>query len=244
LQLGLIPRNPTDAVIRPKLKRKEMHVLDDTQARSLLLATRGSRIEVMLQVAITTGLREGELMGLKWSDLDWSTRKLQIQRQVQRIKDQGLVFNPMKTAKSRRMVVLGSATIQKLREYFDRQQLEREVAGKRCVENDLIFPNKIGNPREPSNLLKEFKDLLAKAGLPEIRFHDLRRTAATLMLQQEVHPKIVQERLGHSDISLTLNTYSHVLPSMQEGAADKMDELVTLVDVANELTSVKVEKAS
>ena len=242
LQLGLVTRNSTDAVVKPKLKRTEMHVLDEIQVRSLLMAAKSSKMEGLLQLAITTGMREGELIGLKWADLDWTGRRLHVQRQVQRIKKEGLVFSSPKTAKSRRVVALGSGTIEKLREQLERQQLERMFAGTKWVENDLIFANTIGKPMEPANVLKLFKELLVKANLPDIRFHDLRHTAATLMLLQEVHPKIVQERLGHSDISLTLNTYSHVLPSMQEGAADKMDELVTLTDVGKELQKKKVAK--
>jgi integrase len=242
LQLGLVTRNSADAVIKPKLKRAEMKVLDEIQVRSLLMTSKGSRMEALLQLAITTGMREGELIGLKWADLDWAGRKIHIKRQIQRIKSQGLVFSSPKTAKSGRVVAIGSATIEKLREQLDRQQLERMFAGAKWVENDLFFANRIGKPMEPANLLKLFKELLVKAILPDIRFHDLRHTAATLMLLQEMHPKIVQERLGHSDISLTLNTYSHVLPSMQEGAADKMDELVTLTEVGKELQKKKVSR--
>ena len=242
LQLGLVTRNSADAVIKPKLKRTEMKVLDEIQVRSLLMAAKGSRMEAFLQLAITTGMREGELIGLKWADLDWTGRKIHIQRQVQRIKKQGLVFSSPKTAKSRRVVAIGAATIEKLREQLERQQLERMFASTKWVENDLIFANRIGKPMEPANVLKLFKELLVKANLPDIRFHDLRHTAATLMLLQEVHPKIVQERLGHSDISLTLNTYSHVLPSMQEDAAEKMDKLVTLTEVGKELQKKKVTR--
>ena len=102
-----------------------------------------------------------------------------------------------------------------------------------------IFPSPIGTPLDPSNIVKAYKRSLKAAGLPEIRFHDLRHTAATLMLQEGINPKIVQERLGHSDISLTLNTYSHVLPHMQEDAAEKMDELLTLLEISDQLKKIK-----
>ena len=129
-----------------------------------------------------------------------------------------------------RVISVGSITLERLQEHRQRQKLEKAVTNLRWQEIDLIFPTTIGDPH---NLLKCFKDLLAKAGLPNMRFHDLRHTAATLMLQENIHPKVVQERLGHSDISLTLNTYSHVLPGMQEEAATKLDELVTLVEVGS-----------
>ena len=230
LKWGLIGRNPADAVTRPSVQRTEMKVLDDQQVRTLLLAAKGTRYEMLMQLAITTGLREGELLGLKWSDLDWRTNRLKIQRQVQRQKE-GIVFIEPKSASGRRMVVLGRATVEKLRQHFQQQQLERQFSGDKWQENDLVFPSKVGTPMDQRNVLRIFKELLVKAGLPDMRFHDLRHTAATLMLQQGVHPKVVQERLGHSDISLTLNTYSHVLPAMQEEAAEALDSLITLMDV-------------
>jgi integrase len=190
-------------------------------------------------VAVTTGLRQGEILGLKWSDLDWDTRRIHVQRQVQRRKGEGLVFCEPKSASGRRVIVLGQSTIDKLREYKNIQQHERMLAGDKWQEHDLMFPSPIGKPLDPSNIVKAYKHSLKAAGLPEIRFHDLRHSAATLMLQQGINPKIVQERLGHSDISLTLNTYSHVLPHMQEEAAEKMDELLTLIEVGDELKKIK-----
>lgn len=231
LKLGMVIRNSADAVTKPKLKRKEMKVLDDTQVRTFLLAVQGTGQEAFFQLEITTGLRLGEIFGLKWQDLDMNTRKVQIRRQVQRIKGKGLMFSEPKTAAGRRNVVVGRSTIKLLQEHFKNQQLSKAIAGNRWKENDLIFPNTVGNPREPSNVLKLFKDMLKTAGLPDMPFHSLRHTAGTLMLKEGINPKIVQERLGHADISLTLNIYSHVLPSMQDEAADKLDELVTLTPI-------------
>jgi integrase len=142
-----------------------------------------------------------------------------------------LIFREPKSSAGRRVVVLGSATIDKLREHLKLQQEQRLFAGDRWKENDLIFPSTVGAPMEPRSLMRHFKSVLNAAGLPDIRFHGLRHTAATLMLQQGIHPKVVQERLGHSAISLTLDTYSHVLPSMQEEAAKAMDELLTPIAV-------------
>ena len=231
LKIGLIGRNPSDAVIKPKLIKKEMKTLTDTQVQTLLFAARGTRHEVLYQLAVTTGLREGELLGLKWSDLDWVTRHVKVQRQLQWLSGQGLVFSEPKSAAARRVIVLGTATIEKLRKHYQQQQWERLAAGDRWVENDLIFPTTKGTPSNWRSLVRSFKKLLQTSSLPNIRFHDLRHTAATLMLQQGIHPKVVQERLGHSQVSLTLNTYSHVLPNMQEEAAEKIDELILPVAV-------------
>lgn len=239
VQLGMVGRNASQAVIKPRLQRKEMRTLNDTQIRTLLLTAKGTRLETLLQVAVTTGLRAGELYGLKWSDLDWGTGKVKIQRQVQRNRGVGLVFCEPKSASGKRVIVLGRSTLAKLREHNNKQQLERQFAGDRWHENDLIFSSTIGTPMDMRNYFRDYKELLVKAGLPNIRFHDLRHTAATLMLQQGIHPKVVQECLGHSDISLTLNTYSHVLPGMQEEAAEKIDAMLFMADVTDEL---KVKK--
>jgi len=226
LKWGLVTRNASDAVNKPKSKREEMKVLDADQARILLKVAEGDRLEALYHLAITTGLRQGELLGLRWSDLDWQAGYLQVQRQLQRVSGQGLVFSEPKSNAGRRLVKLGSAVLEKLREHQEHQEQERLFAGERWQEHDLIFPSTIGTPMEPRNLFRQFKDLLERADLSDIRFHDLRHTAATLMLQQGVHPKVVQERLGHSSISLTLDTYSHVVPSLQEDAADKLDALL------------------
>jgi integrase len=226
LKWGLVTRNPSDAVDRPKPPREEMKVLNPDQARRLLEAAEGGRLEALYYLAITTGLRQGELLGLRWSDLNWETGRLRVQRQVQRISGQGLVFSEPKSDAGRRGIRLGSTALEKLKQHKGLQDQQRLFAGDRWQEYDLIFPSTIGTPMGPRNLLRDFKGLLQKSGLPEIRFHDLRHSAATLMLEQGVHPKVVQERLGHSSITLTLDTYSHVLPSLQEDAAEKLDDLL------------------
>ena len=238
LKLGLVYRNVADSVTRPKVVRKEMKTLNDYQVRQLIQVAESEQMRLLLWVAVVTGLRQGELLGLKWSDLDWTSRRIQVQRQVQRRKGDGLVFCEPKSASGRRVIVLGKSTIEKLREYKNNQLKESILLGEKWQDYDLFFPSPIGTPLDPSNVLKAYKDCLKRAGLPNLRFHDLRHSAATLMLQQGVNPKIVSERLGHSDISLTLNTYSHVLPPMQEEAAEKMDDLLTLIEVSDEFNVV------
>ncbi len=237
LKLGTIGRNPALAVTRPKSKRKEMKTLSDSQVRTFLSFTEGDRFEVLFWLAVTTGLRQGELVGLKWSDVDWVNRRLRIQRQLQRVSG-GLTFSEPKSAAGRRVIALGVATIEKLRKHQLFQLEEIKAFGNLWKENDMIFPSTKGTPMDPSNLYHNFKEILITAGLPNIRFHDLRHTAATLMLQQGVHPKVVQERLGHSDISMTLNTYSHVLPVMQDEAAEKMDDLLIPINVSDEIKNL------
>lgn len=239
LKIGLVVRNVSDAATLPKVPRKEMKTLDDYQVRQLIQVAEGTRMQVLFWIAVTTGLRQGEILGLKWSDIDWNTGRMQIQRQVQRRKGEGLVFCEPKSASGRRVITLGKATIERLKEHKERQYQEKILAGEKWQDYDLIFPTPRGTPLDYANVLKAYKKCLQAAGLPNLRFHDLRHTAATLMLQQGINPKIVQERLGHADISLTLNTYSHVLPSMQDEVAEKMDELLTLVEVSDELNKIK-----
>jgi len=232
VETGLLYRNPSAFVKRPKLKKIEMKVLDENQARTLLISAKGNRLEALYKLELTTGLRQGEILGLKWSDLDWETHQLNIQRQLQRISGVGLMFTEPKSTAGRRMILLGSDTIASLKAHSSRQYLERSFIGESWQENDLIFPCSKGSPLDPRNLFRQFKLLLKKANLPDIRFHDLRHTAATLMLKQGVSVKVVQERLGHADASMTLNVYSHVTPGMQKEAAEKMDEITELIDIS------------
>lgn len=231
--MGLITRNPISPIKSPKPPKKEMKTYDDYQARNLLQAAEETDLEALLFVELATGLRIGEIIGLKWSDLDMEKGTLRVCRQVQRVKGVGLVFSEPKSEKSRRMLILGPEAIKKIRKHAERQYQQKLFAGDRWEENDLIFPNSIGKPKEHNRLLKDFKAIAKKAGLPTIRFHDLRHSAATLMLQQEINPKIVQEILGHSDINLTLNTYSHVMPTLQREAASRLEELLTLTEVTH-----------
>jgi integrase len=171
------------------------------------------------------------LLGLRWSDFGWQKATLAIQRQLQRVTGKGLIFTEPKSKAGTRNVIIGSNVVIKLNDHLKSQQVERLFAGERWKDSDLIFSTSIGTPVDPRNLLRDFKRQLKKANLPEIRFHDLRHTSASLMLQEGIHPKIVQERLGHSKISITLDTYSHVLPGIQEEAAQRLDELIVGIPV-------------
>jgi integrase len=239
LKLGLIGRNPVDAVTRPKVKRKEMRVFTDDQARAFLSAAKQTRHACLFQIALHTGMRQGELLGLMWKDIDWITRQIHVQRQLQRNPNGSLVFSEPKTAAGRRTIVISPTMIDSLRKHLEEQEEYKKVLGKKWEENDLIFPSKLGTPLHQANMFREYKELLKETGLPLLRFHDLRHTSATLLLTQGVHPKIVQERLGHSNIAMTMDIYSHVLPSMQEDAALKMDELLNPIEVTDKIKAIK-----
>jgi integrase len=218
---GLIPRNPAAPVKPPQPRREEIRPLNRGQVRALFEAASGERLEALYIVAVTAGLRRGELQGLKWDDVDLEGGTLQVRRTLSEPKG-GYIFEAPKSGKGR-SIRCSQRAIEALRSHRTRQNEERFRAGSHWQDNGLVFPSGVGTPLLGGNLSRAFKDLLNCTGLPEIRFHDLRHTCATLLLRQGVNPKFVQELLGHADISLTLNVYSHVLPDMGDAAAGAMD---------------------
>jgi integrase len=220
---GLIPRNAAAPVKPPRPSREEIRPLNREQVRALFEAAREDRLEALYVVAVTAGLRRGELQGLKWEDLDLEAGTLQVQRTLSEPKG-GYVFEAPKSGKGRN-VRLTRKAMAALREHRKRQLEERMQKAGLWREQGLVFPSAVGTPLWGGNLNRAFKTLLKRAGLPHsFRFHDLRHTCATLLLRQGVNPKFVQELLGHRDVSLTLNTYSHVLLDMGDVAASAMDE--------------------
>ena len=219
---GHVPRNVAALVDPPRMARREMQTLSAPQVRDLLDAASGDRLKTLYVVAVTTGMRQGELLALRWRDVDLEQGVLRIRGNLQG----GEIVEP-KSAKSRRQIELAATTVRSLRLHRQQQNRERLALGAEWVDMDLVFANHVGRPLSPSNLVRRsFKPLLRRAGLPEIRFHDLRHTAATLLLSQGVHPKIVSEMLGHSQISVTLDLYSHVTPTLQRDAARAFDALL------------------
>lgn len=225
---NLVPRNVCDAVDPPRVPKQEMQVLNLEQAQRFLEAAKDDPLESLYVLALTTGMREGELLALQWKDLDLTNGTLQVRRKVSRITRKGFVVSEPKTAKSRRSIPLAPRTLEALKRHRIRQNEQRLALGDAWEDQGWIFANALGKPLEVSNLIRRsFRPLLEKAGLPKMRFHDLRHSCATLLLSMGIHPKVVQERLGHSQISVTLDTYSHVLPSLQEEAAQRLDALLS-----------------
>jgi len=176
-------------------------------------------------VAIHCGLRQGELLALQWEDVDLEAGTLQVRRSLSGSNDGHPVFTTPKTAKSRRQIRLTAGATEALKRHRKRQLEERLRVAGLWRDHRLVFTTEMGTPLDRHNLCqRSFKPLLKKVGLPGIRFHNLRHTCATLLLTREIHPKIVQELLGHSTIAITLDTYSHVLPGMGDAAAGAMDE--------------------
>jgi integrase len=226
---SLIPRNPADDVKAPTPTPKEMHPLSAEEARRLLDAARDDRFEAFYVLAVHTGMRRGELLGLKWDDVDLENATVRVRRTLTRI-DNGcrLALGPPKNKKSRRTVRLTERAVEALRSHLERQLAEIEALGDLYKDQGLVFTTEAGTLINPSNLRqRSLAPLLKRAGLPQITFHDLRHTCASLLFQKNVHPKFVQELLGHASVSITLEIYSHMLPGMGGEAADAMEDVLS-----------------
>ena len=229
---GLVVRNVAALVDRPATPRGGGSALSVAEVQRLLVTARGERVEVVVYLAVTTGMRLGELLGLRWSDVDWERRSVSVRRQLRRQEGGGgLVFLPVKTAAGSRSVYLGEDGLAALRGQRARLVESRRFAGERWVDGDLVFPNSLGKPWEASRVWGEFRDVLERAGVRPVRFHDLRHTAATLMLRGKVPAKVVSERLGHSGVGITLDVYSHVMEELQVEAASVIESAVRPISI-------------
>jgi integrase len=222
----LIARNPADAVESPRPARYEIRALGLAEIRLLLSVAEETAYGELVHVAVMTGLRRGEILALRWQDVDIDGGVLHVQQTVQRLPGGGFLFRQPKTARSRRAVALSPGTVRRLRQLCHQQLEHRLALGADYQDHGLVFATPVGTPIDPSNLRRAWLAILQKAGLEHLRFHDLRHAHASLMLQQNVHPKVVSERLGHSSVGITLDTYSHVLPSLQAQAAASLECLL------------------
>ena len=226
-KLDLVPRNVAVLVDFPKVEHAEIEPFTAEQAMRFIEAAKGHRLGALFSVATAIGLRKGEALGLKWSAIDFEHGTLAVRIALQRVKMPGekkgslLLKEPKQ--KSKRTINLPRVCASALLEHRTIQDQERLLAGSRWQEADYVFTTGIGTPMEPRNLERAYRQILAIAGLHHIRIHDLRHTAATLLLTQGVHARVVMELLGHSQIAITLNTYSHVVPALMKDAANQMD---------------------
>jgi integrase len=221
---GLLPSNPAAAAQPPRPRRAELVAIDPDLMARILESAAGTPMEVPVAIALATGMRRGEILGLQWSDLNEDLTIAHVRRSLQPVG--GLSFQEPKSSRSRRTVALPAF----LRPYLERQRKDQEARRARnpgrWKDTGLVVDAGGGSPVHPDTLSSGWIRLVRQAGLPHLRFHDLRHGHATLMLLQGVHPKIVSERLGHASIGITLDIYSHVLPSMQSEAADAFDRLL------------------
>ena len=273
LRWELVSRNAAALTTPPRYRPREIRPLSPDQARTLLGAVSGHRLETLISVGLALGLRLGEALGLRWKDVDSDKRELAVRQTLERsggdaatrkrlaaerqrlltrlaaTKDTSarkrinsaladvrlrlrevrtaVRFAEPKTTRSRRTITIPGLVIASLRVHRERQHEERLAAGAKWHDSGLVFTTAIGTPLDGRNVNRLFKAILRDAGLPAIRYHDLRHTAATLLLAQGVDPRTIMETLGHSQISLTLNTYAHVVPTLQRAAAAKMDAILS-----------------
>ena len=222
----LLARNPVDAVTQPRRQRTEMAVLDPDQVRRFLEVAAGHELHALWLLAITTAMRSGELLALRWHDVDWSARRIRVTGTLSRMQGRWWIGEP-KTSRGRRSIDLTDPTLAVLRAHRVRQAEQLLAIGHRVIDGDLVFTDAAGEPLQGNHLAeRELRPLLVAAGLPRIRFHDLRHTAATLLLAGGVNAKVVSEMLGHSTVTMTLDTYAHVLPTMQAEAVRTLDQLL------------------
>jgi integrase len=230
VKIKLIKENPCAFVDLPKIRRKEMQVWNLEQVNQFLNEIyefrNSDQFFIAYLLAIMTGMRQGEILGLRWKDIDFE-KKLIFVNQILTHDGKELRIGT-KTISGTRTISLSDNLCVQLMKAKDKVLEVKRVLGDKYLENDLVVCTKRGTPIQPSNLLKTFKKDTEHIGLPIIRFHDLRHTHATILIEKNINAKIIQERLGHSRIGITLDIYSHVLPSMQQQVADKLDEMVII----------------
>ena len=222
---GLLSRNPADLADPPKQQRPEVQVWTPAQLRLFLEHVGGDRLAGLWVLLATTGMRRGEALGLRWRDVDFATSRVSISQTLGSWGGQ-LVFAAPKTAKSRRSLTLDPVTLTVLRRHHRLQLEERMRWGRTNDELDLVFAREDGSPVRPDTVTRQFAELSKSAGLPKIRVHDLRHTYATIALSSGAHAKVVAERLGHATIGITLDTYSHVMPALEEQTATRIARLI------------------
>ncbi len=219
-----VSRNVCDLVTPPSIVSREAVSLTLEQAQTLLCSVREHRLEVMLAMAVVTGMRRGELLALRWSNIDFDRQTLLVLHTVDYIPKYGYVETEPKTAAGKRLINLPSFLLEMLKQHRVQQLKQQLKQGEDWENLDLVFPDLHGGYFNPNYLLKMFKKLLIEAGLTHMHFHDLRHSSATILLSMGVNMKVIQEMLGHSDISITLGKYSHLLPSMQQEVVEKWDD--------------------
>jgi integrase len=222
----LLGRNPADAVDSPRPERHEIPAVTPEAVQKLLAAAEQTSYGAMIHTAVATGLRLGELTGLRWQDIDLAGGVLSVRQTCQWLSREGFLYRQPKSYRSARPVALSPSTINRLRQHRRAQLEERLSVGPAYLDSDLVFADAVGGPCHPSTLRKAWLGITACAGMSGFRFHDLRHAHASLLLRQGVHPKIVSERLGHSTVGITLDVYSHVTPNLQAAAAKDFDRVL------------------
>ncbi|MED4332259.1 tyrosine-type recombinase/integrase [Geobacillus stearothermophilus] len=220
---SLVKVNPVKNAKPPKVKSEEKITWTVDEVNRFLNLIKDSSMEIPYLLAIFTGMRRGEVLGLKWDDVDFENKKIRIKRSLCFVSGKGLIFKEPKTKKSKRQISISQHVVNVLKKHKQKQEFQKEKLGTQYQDNNLIVCTDDGKPLDPRNLLRQFYRLIEEASVPRISFHDLRHTHATILMQQGENPKVVSERLGHSRVGITLDLYSHVSDDLQEQAAEKFE---------------------
>lgn len=225
VKLGMISRNPADAVDIPIVKQREMRTMDEVDINFFLKHAKATVYYALFYTAIFTGMRRSELLALRWCDLDLLLCQASVSRTLHQLHNREFIIRQPKTAKGRRLIALSPLNAIVLREHRAEQEKLRQSLGMPLSDDDMVFSQIDGKPLLPDSVTQAWRKLARRTGLKGVRLHDARHTHASLMLKQGIHPKIVQERLGHASIQITLDTYSHVAPGLQQAAVEGFDKL-------------------
>lgn len=225
VQAGAVPISPCTGIMLPKGQQKQAVIYDEEQIQQLIQAAKGTGMELVIDMELCLGLRRGELLGLQWNDIDWENSQIKVSRN-RVLADGQIVVKEPKTEAGIRTLDAPKPLMAKLKHHQVRCAERRLAMGRDYTVSDYIIVHPDGKPVYPEYLTQMLTKLQNKAGLPKCRFHDLRHLCASIMLRQGVDVKVAQERLGHKDITTTMNIYSHVMPSSAKEAADKIGALV------------------
>lgn len=236
LKMGVVSRNVAQAVDPPRVAHKTMMVLAADDIEKVLNEARLTTYYPIIFTALYTGMRRGELLALRWKDLDLTLARLSVVNSLYRLNGKTVIKEP-KSPHSRRMIALPPTLSLMLRDYKGERQARMILTGDPLTEEDFVFARNNGKPHDPDTVTGAWAKIAKNVGLANVRFHDLRHTHATLMLMAGIHPKIVSERLGHSKVAITLDIYSHIVPGLQEAAAESFDKLLKpkIGDIKNPL---------
>ncbi|PGK52067.1 site-specific integrase [Priestia megaterium] len=220
---GYLTASPLDLVRAPSSPRKKLRYWNEEQSKMFLERAEEEREYIIYVLALGTGMRQAEILGLHWEDVDFKRKSISVRQTLSR---NGKVFEEVKSTAGYRGINISTSVMKALHNWKAYQENEKNLGGEEYQENDLVVTTTVGTPFHSSNVSRSWRRLLEKVDVPRIRFHDMRHTHATLLLKQGIHPKIVSERLGHANVRVTLDTYSHVLPGLQEVAADAIEEVL------------------
>jgi integrase len=224
VEWGVIARNVADAARPPKVVHREMQTWCEEDVTRFLEAAKATQYYALFYTALFTGMRRSEVLALRWKDIDLILSQVYVSRGLHCMKGGIIIYRPTKTAKGRRSIALSPSAYVVLREHREKCEADRKTLMEPLTDDTLVFSHGDGRPLLPNSVTHAWNRIARKTDLKHIRLHDARHTHASIMLKQEVHPKIVQERLGHANISVTLDTYSHVAPGLQRKAAERFDE--------------------